>query len=148
MGVSDIASKLLPMVAGSMFGNGNKPPTKSATGSSDEDESFGEKAAKVVGQGDGGIGSMAGSTVGGIVGSVFGPAGTAIGSAVGGQAGSALEKSAQVPAGPGATIESGKVDLSKQDFGHAAMSMAQSMQHLALQGFRQKTASSGEGKVF
>jgi len=93
--------------------------------------------------------SSIGGAIGGVAGSLFGPAGAAIGSQLGSIGGTLATKANQVPRGPGATIESGApATVSGFAPSSAALSAAQSLQHLAVKGVSMKSVVSGFGKVF
>jgi hypothetical protein len=86
-----------------------------------------------------------GSTLGGLVGSFFGPEGSAVGAIAGGAA-DKLASMKDAPAGPGATIAGGTVDTSGS--GATALTVAQSLQKIAIHGLQNQAAPDGHRKRF
>jgi hypothetical protein len=109
-----------------------------------------EEAAKVVGSKSApefaaNAGGLGGAAIGAFLG---GPVGFAVGGMIGSKIGEKAGSVGSAPAGPGATISGGSVDTSNQPVSDGAISVAQSIQHLAMKGLTNRAAASGRGKTF
>ena len=94
------------------------------------------------------LGGSIGSGVGSMVGSAFGPLGTAVGGVIGGSIGTMAASALRAPSAPGASIETASVGGGGMTGQDAAMSVSQSLQHLAMQGLQNMPAAQGNGKHF